>query len=252
MMALRLWKRKKPLREEKMLKQASKFSERAFDDKTIATLQHFIGSNVFATLDFPIQHGKEAALYRATRKTAKGPQFLAVKIFKYGGASFQKRLEYLQGDKRFKVPRQTRQLVNVFARKEFANLKLCADAGMRVPMPVAHKDNVVIMEFLGENGLPSALLKDVWLDDPAKTLQLLLDDLRKMHSAGLVHADLSEFNVIVHRGLPFIIDLGQAVVLSHPLAEEFFLNDVRHILKWFNKLGVERNEGDALKYLRGE
>ncbi|MFH1107216.1 MAG: RIO1 family regulatory kinase/ATPase [Candidatus Micrarchaeota archaeon] len=248
-MALRLWKRKKPAREVKQFKQLNKYSERVFDDKTLATLQHFIHKHAFDTLDFPVQHGKEAALYRATKKTAEGTQYVAVKIFKYEGLSFQKRLDYLQGDRRFKAPHQTRALVDVFARKEYANLRLCIGAGMRVPRPLAHKDNVVIMEFLGENGIPSALLKDVWLEDPKATLQLLLEDMRKMRSAGLAHADLSEFNVIVHEGRPYIIDLGQAVILSHPQADDFFKKDVHNVLKWFAKLGAPYGENEAIEYI---
>ncbi|MFH1199983.1 MAG: RIO1 family regulatory kinase/ATPase [Candidatus Micrarchaeota archaeon] len=248
-MALRLWKRKKPLREDKMLKDTNKYSERAFDDKTLETLQHFIHTRTFDTLDFPVQHGKEAAVYRATKDTGAGPVYLAVKIFKYEGPSFQKRLAYLQGDRRFKAPKAVRALVDVFARKEYANLKMCHEAGIRVPEPIANKHNVVIMEFLGEGGIPSALLKDVWLEDPAATLLLLLDDMKKMHAAGLAHADLSEYNIIVHKGEPYIIDMGQSVVLSHPSSEEFFIKDVHNVLKWFDKLGAHYGEKEAIAFI---
>ncbi len=252
-MARKLSTRKRPERGEKMLKEEQlKFSERVFDDGTIRTLKFLMGGGVFSSLDFPLQHGKEAAVYRATREKDGMKEYLAVKVFKNEGPSFQKRIQYLEGDKRFPRPRGRRDMVRIFAKKEFSNLKICAEAGINVPRPVKHRDNIVVMEFLGEGGVPSALLKDVYLESPNETLSKLLLDMRKMHAVKLVHADLSEFNVIIHKGNPYIIDVGQAVLMHHPQAEEFLRNDLMNVLKYFRKMGADVNFEDALKYIKGE
>jgi serine/threonine-protein kinase RIO1 len=83
-----------------------------------------------------------------------------------------------------------------------------------------------------------------------KDLDSILDDLRKMHRAGLVHADLSEYNIMMG-DVPYLIDFGQGVVLRHPRAERFLERDVAIILKYFAKYGVKRDLQEALKWIRG-
>jgi serine/threonine-protein kinase RIO1 len=83
-----------------------------------------------------------------------------------------------------------------------------------------------------------------------KDLDSILDDVRKMHRAGLVHADLSEYNVMMG-DVPYLIDFGQGVVLRHPHAERFLERDVAIILKYFAKYGVRRDLEKTLKWIRG-
>lgn len=249
-MAMRLSTRKRPDREVKMLKEhQTKFSERTFDDITIRTMKFLMNNKVFRSLDYPIQHGKEAAVYRGTSGDG---EYVAVKIFKYEGPSFQKRVQYLEGDKRFDVPGNRRQLVKTFARKEYANLKLCTEAGVLCPKPIKQRDNIVVMEFLGEDGVPSELLKDAEITDVDRTIELIMDSMRKMHKAGIVHVDLSEFNIIYHKDLPYIIDVGQAVLSHHPDAVKYLANDLWNTLKFFSRRGVYLDHRKALGYIMGE
>jgi RIO kinase 1 len=68
---------------------------------------------------------------------------------------------------------------------------------------------------------------------------MVLNDVRKLYrDARLVHGDLSEYNIMYWRGLPYLIDLSQAVSLDHPLSHEFLKRDVKNINKFFRKLGV--------------
>jgi RIO kinase 1 len=254
-MAMKLSTKKRPDRDVKMLKEEQhKFSERVFDDKTIRTLKELMTKGVFSSLDFPIAHGKEAAVYRATKDAGEGneKEYLAVKIFKFEGPSFQKRTQYLEGDKRFSMPGNKREMVKIFARKEFANLKICQEVGVNAPRPIKQRENVVVMEFLGEEGVPGELLKDAEMENPGLALREIIADMRKMYSAKLVHVDLSEFNVIWLDGKPRIIDVGQAVLKHHPQAEEFLRHDAYHILKFFGKQGVKFDLEAALKYIKGE
>jgi RIO kinase 1 len=251
-MSMKLWKRKRPPREEKPLKEVSKIAHKVFDDRTIAVLVSFINAGVFKSLDYPLASGKEAIVFRAT---TRGGGHVAVKIFKYETAAFKKSAPYVEGDPRFKLDKakhSVRAFVHLWARKEFANLRAAFAAGARVPEPVACKENVVIMRFLGEGGVPSALLEDVVVENPGVVLDEILDDVKKCFEAGVVHADLSSFNVIMHEGKPFLIDWAQGVSVKHPRAREFFEKDVFNILSFFKRLGVEKSFEDALAEATGE
>jgi len=262
-MSMKLWKRKRPPREEKPLKEVSKIAHKVFDDRTIAVLVSLINAGVFKTLDYPIASGKEAIVFRAsTRAGARGNAqgsardgFVAVKIFKYETSAFKKSLKYVEGDPRFKLEkskRSVRAFVHLWAKKEFANLRAAFDAGARVPEPIACKENVVVMRFLGVKGVPSALLEDVVVENPSELLEEILGDVKKIYEAGVVHADLSSFNIIMHEGKPFLFDWAQGVSVKHPRAREFLEKDVFNILSFFKRLGVEKSFEEALAEVTGE
>ncbi|MGB9576964.1 MAG: serine protein kinase RIO [Candidatus Micrarchaeia archaeon] len=252
-MAFHASKRKLPPRELKPFKEKfSKTAERVLDDKTVEVLLRFLNAGVIKSLDYPIAQGKEAMVFRATwvDRDSGEKGFRAVKVFKYETSSFSKSMmDYLWGDPRFNARGSRREIVKVWARKEFANLRLCFDAGVRVPEPIAWKENVLVMEFLGEQGIPSPLLEHAVLSDPQKVLEMLLEDVRKMLRAGLVHADLSSFNVIMHKGEPYIIDLGQAVLLEHPKARELLERDVHNLVNFFAKRGATKSFQEALSFV---
>lgn len=240
-------KRKRPKREEKPEKEATKIAERVFDDHTVQVLVNLLNTHEIDSLDYPVSGGKEALLFRAS----SGSGFKAVKVFKYETSSFYKMYDYVQGDPRFYRPsRRRRPLVKLWAGKEFSNLKACYDAGVRVPKPHRQKENVIVMEFLGEGGVQSALLCEVILEKPKKTFDSIIEEARKTYQrAGLVHADLSAFNVIIHKGEPYLIDWGQAVSVKHPRASEFLKKDVHNIVKYFKRLGVEATEEKVLELI---
>ncbi len=255
---MKLWKRKRPPREEKPLKEVSKIAHKVFDDRTIAVLVSFINAGVFKSLDYPVASGKEAVVFRATTRAGAragvSDGFIAVKIFKYETAAFKKSAPYVEGDPRFKldgVKHSVRAFVHLWAKKEFANLRAAFAAGARVPEPIACKENVVIMRFLGVGGVPSALLEDVVVENPMGLLDEILGDVKKCFEAGVVHADLSSFNIIMHEGKPFLIDWAQGVSVKHPRAREFLEKDVFNILSFFKRLGVETRFEDALARVTG-
>ena len=72
-------------------------------------------------------------------------------------------------------------------------------------------------------------------------------ELRKLYQdAGLVHADLSEFNILMHDGVVVIHDMGQSVEKGHQLAHEFLVRDVNNLCRYFEKLGVCRDKEKVL------
>ncbi len=226
--------RKKPPREEKPLKEKLKIASKVFDNFTLRSLVQLINKKNILSLDYPISEGKEAVVFRAT--TTGG--FVALKIFKYETTSFKKRTFYLEGDERFRVKKGIRALVNVWARKEFANLKLAFKAGVLSPKPLFLKNNIVIMQFIGVDGRPAPQLHNYKFASPEEKENCFSDIMKNielMLKAGLVHADLSPYNILIHKR-PYIIDLGQGVIFSHPSSRNFLKRDIFNVLKFFGKL----------------
>jgi serine/threonine-protein kinase RIO1 len=80
-----------------------------------------------------------------------------------------------------------------------------------VPEPIRREANAFSMEFLGTEDGPAPQLRRAPLDDPARIARELLDAIDTLAAGGIVHTDLSPFNVLVHRGHPWIIDLGRGL-----------------------------------------
>ncbi|MFH0835934.1 MAG: serine protein kinase RIO [Candidatus Micrarchaeota archaeon] len=247
-MATRVGKRKRPDREVKPDKQVNKIAGRVFDDKTVAVLVGWINKKKIKSLDYPLSSGKEAVVFRATLRDGS---FAAVKIFKYETSSFKHMMEYIEGDPRFRVRKQRRPLVKAWARKEYANLMELRRVGVRVPEPLAVEENVLMMEFLGVGGVPSALMEDVVLADPVFVFDDVLRQVKLAYcDAKLVHGDLSSFNVIIHGDLPFLIDVGQAVDLKHPKAGIFLEKDLSNLVKYFGKLGIKKDVAQLVSQVK--
>ncbi len=241
-------KRKKPSRDDFVMKEERKLESEVFDRNTLRVLAKMIKKGILGTVDFPISTGKEANVFRAT--TPDGT-FLAVKIYKMETAPFFRKIEYLEGDPRFgRLKKGDRNIVLAFARKEFKNLKLCEEAGVNAPRAVYMDKNVLVMGFIGEDGLPYAPMSLIGCADE-KMLDLILKDMKKMYAAGLVHADISEYNVLMSNP-PTIIDFGQGVILAHPKSKEFLERDVRNILAYFEKKGIKRDLGKTVEWVIGK
>lgn len=239
---------KKQLKEDYQLKERFKTESEVFDKRVLLLLWGLMKKGLLQTVDYPVSTGKEANVFRAT--TPRGGH-VAVKIYKMETAPFFRKEEYLDGDPRFgKIRRSGREVVKAFARKEFKNLQVCEKAGVHAPRPHYVTENVLVMGFLGEGELPYPTMNMVGPLHGAADLDSILEDVKRMYRAGLVHADLSEYNVMMG-DVPYLIDFGQGVVLRHPHAERFLERDVSIILKYFEKFGVKRGLQETLKWIRG-
>ena len=93
------------------------------------------------------------------------------------------------------------------------------------------------MEFVGKNGVRAPLLKETTLKDPKRVFRLLLTYLRRLYrKGGLVHADLSEYNIMIWRRKPVIFDVAQTVLIEHPMADKFLRRDLENLHKYFKRL----------------
>jgi len=157
-------------------------------------------------------------------------------------ADFKKgMIPYIEGDRRFaKVKKDTRSLVFAWTQKEFTNLNQAFAAGVNVPKPIAVRQNVLIMEFIGENGVSAPLLREAEIKKPQQIYERLLVNIKRLYrKAGLVHADLSEYNVMIWKNKPVLFDVSQAVLREHPMAEQFLRRDLNNINYYFKRLDVE-------------
>ena len=97
------------------------------------------------------------------------------------------------------------------AAQELEMLTCAWRGGARVPEPGRRVENMFSMEYLGTDDGPAPRLSTVAPESPERMLPAVLSQVRKLAEAGVVHTDLSPFNVLVHRQEPWVIDLGQAV-----------------------------------------
>ena len=207
-----------------------KVRNEVFDVLTLRTIYKLMESGVFSRLLRVISTGKEANVFLASDPSGNP---LAVKIYRVETSEFRRVLPYIDGDPRFgRIPRDRRRLVYLWTKKEYKNLDTAFRAGAPVPYPVASRNNVLVMEFVGEDGVPAPRLRDYYPDDPERFVDELLDGLAAFYfKAGLVHADLSEYNILVRGSSPIIIDLGQAVPFDHPNAPFFLQRDLQQLSK---------------------
>ncbi len=221
-----------------------KISEGVFDRSTLMSLYKASRAGYFDELQGIISTGKESNVYYGFR----GDMEVAVKIYAVEASDFKNMEKYIVGDHRFGGWRNRRQLIYMWAQKEFRNLGRLYPK-VRCPRPVGVVNNILVMGFMGEGGVAAPRLKDLPPEDPLDCFRKVTRDMRRMYGAGIVHADLSEYNIL-NWGDPYIIDLSTGVVLDHPLADEFLGRDVKNICKYFSGLGVKREEGDVLRFIK--
>ncbi|MEM4700456.1 MAG: serine protein kinase RIO [Candidatus Nezhaarchaeales archaeon] len=214
--------------------------EEVFDRATLEGLYHLINRRVIDVMYGAVASGKESKLYLALNPRK---EFVAVKIYLTTSSEFRRGiLKYIEGDVRFEgVRRDTKSLIYAWAQKEFKNLKRAASAGVRVPRPIAVHRNILVMEFIGKEGGPAPLLKDAEVRDYGKLLKVVASYIHRLYRrAELVHGDLSEYNIMIMEEGPVIFDFGQAVLTSHPLAEDLLKHDISNVLHYFERQGVVR------------
>lgn len=215
-----------------------------FDRLTLLSLYKLMKTGVIDTLDFPIARGKEAHVFHGTGES--GP--VAVKIFHTSNAVFKNLVQYIEGDPRFGgLRRRHRDLVDIWVRKEYRNLLRLSKWGLSVPKPLAVNKNVLVMDYLGTATAPSPRLKDISVPNPASVYEELLEFLAiSWQKANLVHGDFSPYNIMWHGDKPVVIDVGQAVIQSHPKSQEFLIRDVTRLVEWANKSGLEVDLAEAM------
>lgn len=216
--------------------------DQVLDARTRMILFKMINRGVFDEFRGCLSTGKEANVYRATC----GDGQLAVKVYKTSILVFKDRDRYVTGEYRFRFGysrSNPRKMVKLWAEKETRNLKRIWKSDIPVPKPLHLIDHVLVMEFLGdENGWPSPRLKDADINPemyPSLYLQLLAYMRILFQECRLVHADLSEYNILWHCNRLYIIDVSQSVEHDHPASLEFMRMDIKNVNGYFSRQGVK-------------
>ncbi|MFB6123936.1 MAG: serine/threonine-protein kinase Rio1 [Haloferacaceae archaeon] len=236
----------------KRLKDADQFKveQAVFDDATFAAIYKLVQDGYIEAFGGPISTGKEANVYEALGGEGRD---VAVKIYRINASNFRQMREYLEGDPRFEsIGSDKKQVVLAWTKKEFANLERARQAGVHVPRPIAVERNVLVMELVGLVEDRARRLAEVTVENPETAYEVVREYMRRLHSAGLVHGDLSEYNLIVHEGELYVIDLGQAVTVHHPHADDFLERDCRNVADFFSRQGLDCSASDLYAFVTAE
>jgi len=187
--------------------------------------------------------GDDEVTDEVTDDTAAVVDF-AVKVYKTSILVFKDRDRYVSGDWRWRngySKKNPRKMVQTWAEKEMRNLIRLKEAGLRVPKVEMLRSHVLVMEFIGSDGVAAPRLRDA--DISVKKMRSLFTelivDVRMMYQkCRLVHADLSEYNLLFHDGHIWIIDVSQSVDQDHPRCLEFLREDLLHVIQYFAKRDV--------------
>lgn len=208
---------------------------KVFDERTLFAIYKLITKGVVKSVESEIKEGKESLVLSGKDKEGK---WLALKVYRTN-TDFKTMWKYLVGDPRFtNVKKNRRSVIFNWCKREFKNLRIAFDAGVSCPQPIGFNENVLVISFIGDNGQLAPRLIDMKLENPEDAYNFILEDYEKLLKAGLIHTDLSAYNILIWE-IPYLIDLSQAVPVKHQLAEEFLTRDMKNINDYFKKVGVK-------------
>lgn len=221
--------------------------------KTPKRLQPLIDDGLIDEVLYQLMSGKEATVYAVTSQG----EIRCAKVYKEAiNRSFKKAAQYQEGRK-VKNSRRARAMEkgSSFGRKqqedawqnaEVDALFTLAAAGVRVPQPFGCYDGVLLMELVTDGeGNVAPRLNDVILtgEQALRDHEQVMHYVKLMLCAGIVHGDLSEFNVLVDDFGPVIIDLPQAVnAAANNNAFSMFQRDVRNMTDYYAEFAPQLNE----------
>ena len=174
--------------------------------------------------------GKEANVFTAV----KDDNIIVVKIYRLENCNFNKMFDYLSHDPRYmNIKNRSRMIVFAWTQREYRNLMIAREV-IKVPTPIAFKDNILLMEFIGdENAAPE--LKDAKPKNPKKFFEKIIGNMKKLFNHGMIHGDLSAFNILNYCEEPIFIDFSQATMTDASNAKELLRRDIKNICTHFRK-----------------
>ncbi len=214
--------------------------------KTPKRIQPLVEDGLVDEVLSQLMSGKEATVYVVRR----GDEIICAKVYKDAAQrSFKQAVTYNEGRK-VRNSRRARamekgskfgrkQQEEVWQNAEVDALYKLADAGVRVPEPYGCFDGVLLMELMtDESGSVAPRLNDVALtsEQALEDHALVMQNVMRMLSVGIVHGDLSEFNVLVDEEGPIIIDLPQAVdAAGNNNAHAMLTRDVENMTNYYGQ-----------------
>lgn len=218
--------------------------DRVLDDRSRKIMFKMMRQNVFSTVKGNISAGKEANVYYAP--TADG-QDLVLKVYMTSIMPFKARDKYMNGDFRFRNANtsSSTKLVTTWAEKEFRNLLRISETNGAIPCPkpIKQKGMVLAMSMIGKFGEAAPKLKDLIIDNDEQWCRLYQQVLTYVRilfqQCRLIHADLSEYNLLYHDDKVWMIDVSQSVEHFHPEALNFLRKDCHVMNTFFRNKGIK-------------
>ncbi|MBN3292442.1 RIOK3 kinase, partial [Polypterus senegalus] len=222
-------------------------AEQAVDSKTRLLMYKMVNSGILEAVNGCISTGKESVVFHAKGGSIDDkivPEECALKVFKTTLNEFKTRDKYIKDDYRFKdrfSKLNPRKIIRMWAEKEMHNLARMQSAGIPCPEVIILKKHILVLSFIGENQVPAPKLKEINLnsEDMKGAYYQVLNMMKQLYNeCNLVHADLSEYNMLWHDGKVWFIDVSQSVEPTHPHGLEFLFRDCRNVSTFFQKAGV--------------
>ena len=231
-----------------MTKEKFKVMHDVFDNFTNRTLFKLISKGRFKGLESPISVGKESNIFSALTDNDKR---IMVKIYRLETCDFNRMYDYIKDDPRFhKLRRKKRKIIFAWVQREYKNLLKAKKGKVNVPKPIDFLNNVLVLEFIGKGNEVAQKLKDKFPENKRQFFNKTISNIKKLYKVGLVHADLSAFNILNFDEKPVFIDFSQATILDHPRATEFLERDIKNICSFFSKLGLKIDEEKVIKSIK--
>ena len=227
-----------------------------FDAFTQRNLFELESRRIYDELVMPLKIGKESNIFLAKRRAnGRGEDkheeiYVIVKIYRVQNCDFKRMFHYIKQDSRYDELRQhRREIIFAWVQREYKNLLKAAAAGVRVPKALGWRAHILVEELIGDSkeGLPAAPLKDALPKNPQHFFSLVIEEMKKMYDAKLIHGDLSSFNILNHEEKPYIIDFSQGTLTTTPNSTELLRRDIKNICQFFKKCKVSIDEEKVFK-----
>ncbi len=216
--------------------------------------------------------GKEANVYcclggsapeAAEEAPYMGPELLAAKVYRprmlrqlKNDARYRQGRDFLADDGKARrdgrslraIRKKTRvgseMIITSWIEHEYQTLQRLHAAGLDVPAPVARSENAILMGFVGDEELTAPALNEAHLpaQEAGPLFERVLGNIERMLELGIIHADLSAYNILYWEGEIRLIDFPQVVdPLNNPEAQALFQRDVERVCQYFARYGVRAN-----------
>ncbi len=171
-----------------------------------------------------------------------------IKLFRISPKSFRR----IKIHRHYYIPRSTHSWLELSIRsayREFKALNLLYQYNVKVPRPIARKKHAIVMDYI--NGVELIKAK---LEEPELILESIIKEIKRAYDIGIIHADLSEFNIMVtQEGEIYIFDWPQYITRSHPEASYYLQRDLNQITNYFaRKYGISKQVIESIidKYFK--
>ena len=235
-----------------------------FDTFTKRNLFEMQSKKIFDDIIGPLEVGKESNVFVAKKvsdkpkkaqtkkdqKSLTGKEKVIIKIYRVQNADFKRMFQYIKQDPRYDfLKNKRREIIFAWTQREYKNLLRAQKGKVRVPKALSWKYNIIIEEFIGdEEAAPP--LKDAYPDEPEKFLKEIIRQMNLLYKCGLVHGDLSAFNILNFNETPVLIDFSQSTLVRTPNSLELLERDVKNVLQFFRKLGVKADFEKTLQKIK--